>query len=549
MSFFKKFLLYFFIIIGALIAVVAVVLAVMYFAPGTQILNYKYLAYKAVETVEFTTESEIKITDFEAIEVNSKVTQVYCMPSEKTDVVYYTHKQGMSGFVRAETSSLYVSAKVVEKSYSEEVGGTTYKTLVLDVIEPEGVFITENNPIITVYLPENSSVLSINTEKGRIGFSTENNEATCAAGKFYANSSQGGDVQIKNPKGTTNYYLYTTTGEVAFENAEVVDASIKLTTDNGKLLFRNEKQTPTLTGNLEVYSFVENKGPTIDFGDINGSVKIASSYINFKAKQIGTKAAQTTLAVTVDKSDMDLGNVYARFTLASKNTKNQNNVKIKRLYYDATTEDHILDVGAGNVEIKDSIGNVGIDATTGNIKLSNAYDDIKVVTTTGNIEITYNDGAQLDGVDRIIAGKVVIDTETGDVVVNNLRGGLNVQVSSVKAEGKMEVNFLDIKEDTSIKAGSRNVSLGITYVASIQGGGTARLLLTNGTAAFGLSAGANSQIVSGDNDYVTEGKYNSQYRIGYAKSAEDNVYTQALYDAVYGKIVVETTGKVAVNAK
>lgn len=549
MNFFKKFLLYFFIIVGSVVAIVAVILAIMYFAPGTQILNYKYLNYNQVIQEEFTAESKIKPTDFVAVEVNTKLTQVYFMPSDKEGIVSYSHRQGLSGFVRAETSSLYVSANVVEKSYSEEVGGTTYKTLVLNVIEPEGVMISENNPMLTVYLPLELEVLSVNTEKGRVGFSTKNNEASCIAKKFYANSTQGGEIQIDYPKGATNYYLYTTTGDVTFNYAEVVDASIKLTTDTGKLSFVNSTQTPTLTGNLEVYSFVENKGPTIDFGNIKGNVKIAASYVNFKAQQIGAKEAQTSLAVTVDKSDMDLGSVYARFTLASKVTKNHNNVTIKRLYYTNTTDSHILDVGSGNVNITDSIGNVGIDATTGNVVLANAYDDIKVATTTGPISVTYNSGAQLDGVDRVIEGDLTIDTETGDVVVNNLRGALNVKVSSLKAEGKMDIHFLDMKKDTYIKAGGRNVSIGITYIAAIQGGGIGRLLLVNGYASFGLGAGTYSTIVSGDEDFIEEPKYNSEYRVGYAKSASDTVYTQGLYDGIYGKVVIETTGKTNVNAK
>lgn len=549
MNFFKKFLLYFCIIVGSVVAIVAIVLAVMYFAPGTQVLNYVYLNYNQNRQAEFTTETEIKITDFEAIEVNSKITPVYFKPCEKENTVSYLHKEGLSGFVRVETSKLYVSASVKEKSYSEEVAGKTYKTLILDVIEPEGVMVTENKPMLTVFIPANLKVLSANTEKGDIGFSTINNAATTVVEKFYANSSNGGNIQISNPKDTTNYYFYTTTGSVDFVAPEIVDASIKLTTDTGKMTFVNETKTPILKGNLEVYSFVENKGPTINFGCIYGNVKVISSYINLQTKQIGTKDAQSSLAITVDKSEMNLGKVYSRFTLASKKTKNQNKVVLDRLYYDKSTDDHILDVGSGDVTIGDVVGALGIDATSGNIAIKNAYNDVKVVTTTGAIYIGYNAEALLDGIIKDVDGNLTIDTETGDVVIDNLRGALNVKVSSVKSEGKMEVNILDIKKDSLISAGNRNVSIGIKYDVSIQGGGTGRLLLVNGSAEFGISAGSHSQIVSGDDDYIDQPKYNTQYRVGYAKSASDNVYTNTLYDGTYGKVVIDTTGKTTVNAR
>ncbi len=557
MNFFKKFLLYFFIIVGAVVAIVGIVLAVMYFAPGTQVLGYEFLNYNQTKLVEFTAETNIKPTDFEAIEVNSKATQVYFLPSDKADVVYYTHREGMSGFVRVATSSLYVSAEVVEKSYSEEADGQTYRTLVLNVVEPEGVLMSQNNPILTVYLPSTLNVLSANTEKGNIAFTTLNKtketEFTTLATKFYANSKNGGDIFIKNPTGTNNYYLYSTTGNVSFENPVTVDASVKFTTDTGKLTFSNPDPSSNskLTGDLEVYSYIDNKGPTIDFsGAVLGNVKVVADYVNLKISGgIGQKEAQTSFAITTDKSEINiLSTVYARMTLASKSTQNANNVTIDGLYYDATEDEHILDVGLGSVTLGTTIGAVGIDATTGNVKVSNAYDDVKIVTTMGDIFVAYNPDAEFDGAPRAVSGDLTIDTDEGNVEVKNLRGSLNVKVNSLKSEPKMDVHFLDIRKDSLISAKTRRVNITTTASEKIEAGYICRLLLTIGNADFGLSSGQRSEITSGDYDFIDGENYNAQYRLGYAKSQDDEVYTGGLFNGSYGKIVVNTSGKVYVSA-
>jgi len=547
MNFFKKFLLYLLIIVGSVVAIVATVLAIMYFAPGTKVLGYQYLNYNAEKSVEFNSTTAIKPTDFEAIEVNSNLTKVFFKPSNKADTVYYIHKEGLSGFVKVENSKLYVSAKVENKSFSEEVGGTKYKTLVLDVVEPQGVALSENSPIITVFIPSNLKVLSVNTEKGEIGFTTKNEEFTSNVEKFYANSTAGGNILIREPKSTKNYYLYTTKGNVTFENPEVVSANIKFTTDNGKLSLTNGDKAQ-LTGNLEVYSYLENKGPKLEFSKINGNVKITADYVDFSAKQVGLKENQSSLAITTNQSVINVNNIYARFTLASKIAKNKNEVTIGRLYYNKTADDHILDVGMGSITIADTVGAVGIDATSGNVTVNNAYDNVKIATTTGNIFVKFNPDAMLDGAEKEVAGSLVIDTNEGNVEIKNMRGELNVKTTSIKADLKMDVHYLDIKKNSMIVAKNRNVNITTTTSEKIQAGNTCRLLLVAGTADFGLSSGLRSQIVSGDKDFITTPEYNSQYRMGYAKSSSDGVYTNGLYDNYYGQIVVNTTGKITVSA-
>ena len=547
MSFFKKFLLYLLIIVGAVVAIIATVLAIMYFAPGTKVLGYQYSIYNAEKKVEFDSTTTIKPTDFEAIEVNSNLTKVFFKPSDKENTVYYIHREGLSGFVKVENSKLYVSAKVENKSFSEESGGTKYKTLVLDVIEPQGVALSENSPIITVFVPSNLKILSANTDKAEIGFVTKNGDFETNVEKFYANSTAGGNILIREPKYTKNYYLYSTTGSVTFENPEVVNANVKYTTDNGKLSFVNGDKAQ-LTGNLEVYSYLENKGPKLEFGKINGNVKITADYVDFSAKQVGLKENQSSLAITTNQSVINVNNIYARFTLASKNTKNRNEVTIGRLYYDKTADDHILDVGMGSIAISDTVGAVGIDATSGNVAINNAYDNVKIATTTGNIFVKFNPDAMLDGADRAVQGNLIIDTDEGNVEIKNNRGELNIKTTSVKADLKMDIHYLDIKKDSKIVAKNRNVNITTTTSEKVQAGNTCRLLLVAGTADFGLSSGLRSQIVSGDADFITTPEYNSQYRMGYAKSSTDGVYTGGLYDNYYGKIVVNTTGKTTVSA-
>ena len=277
------------------------------------------------------------------------------------------------------------------------------------------------------------------------------------------------------------------------------NANIKFTTDNGKLSLINGDKAQ-LTGNLEVYSYLENKGPKLEFGKINGNVKITADYVDFSAKQVGLKENQSSLAITTNQSVINVNNIYARFTLASKIAKNKNEVTIGRLYYNKTADDHILDVGMGSITIADTVGAVGIDATSGNVTVNNAYDNVKIATTTGNIFVKFNPDAMLDGAEKEVAGSLVIDTNEGNVEIKNMRGELNVKTTSIKADLKMDVHYLDIKKNSMIVAKNRNVNITTTTSEKIQAGNTCRLLLVAGTADFGLSSGLRSQIVSGDKE-------------------------------------------------
>ena len=112
----------------------------------------------------------------------------------------------------------------------------------------------------------------------------------------------------------------------------------------------------------------------------------------------------------------------------------------------------------------------------------------------------------------------------------------------------MDIHYLDIKKNSKIIAQNRNVNITTTTSEKIQAGNTCRLLLVFGKADFGLSSGLRSQMLLGDYDFIEDSTYNSQYRMGYAKSQDDSVYTGGLYDNIYGQIVVKTTGKITVSA-
>ena len=546
MKFFKSFLLYFAIIIGSIVAIALVLLAVMYFAPGTEILGYEYINYHGTQVVEYNTnpDSPVQIQGIEAVEVNTALTGVYFTPSTDEAKIVLSFAHGMSGFVKATTSNLEIKPQIIEKTFSEEAGGATYKTLVIDIIEPQGVVAT-NNPVLTVFIPANLSVLSANTAKGPIGYNAKNGETVANVGKIYANASDGGNILIRNPINTTNYYFYSSNGEVAFENPQTISADIKFTTDTGT--FNMTGENALLQGDMQVWSYVEGKGPTINFGAIDGDFSVVASQVQINGKRIGNRSAQGIFAITTDKSTINVGEVYARLSMASKANNTNNNVTVTNLFYDASTDKHIFDTGSGHITIENLVGDAGFDTTSGNVTINNAYNDIDIATDSGYVKVCYNPHSKYYEEAMVVDGDLVIDTKDGGVEIYNMRGRLDAKATSIKAKSLFKVHFIDVKKDSVISAGSRDVQLLVSYETSVAGGGIFRLLLRNGNPTVGLVSGLYSVINEADNDYVTEGEYSSQYRIGYSKDVSDAIYNEAKYEDVYGKVVVETTGKVSLN--
>ena len=341
---------------------------------------------------------------------------------------------------------------------------------------------------------------------------------------------------------TTQYgVLWLHGGNVNFESGTLESVTIS------KGTFNMTGENALLQGDMQVWSYVEGKGPTINFGAIDGDFSVVASQVQINGKRIGNRSAQGIFAITTDKSTINVGEVYARLSMASKANNTNNNVTVTNLFYDASTDKHIFDTGSGHITIENLVGDAGFDTTSGNVTINNAYNDIDIATDSGYVKVCYNPHSKYYEEAMVVDGDLVIDTKDGGVEIYNMRGRLDAKATSIKSKSLFKVHFIDVKKDSVISAGSRDVQLLVSYETSVAGGGIFRLLLRNGNPTVGLVSGLYSVINEADNDYVTEGEYSSQYRIGYSKDVSDAIYNEAKYEDVYGKVVVETTGKVSLN--
>ena len=244
----KKFFIYLGLIIAVLVAVVLIIFAVMYFAPGTSILGYEYVLYNKRDTRTFTTSSYPSISSVQAVQVVTESTNIYIMPNKVDGELKIVHNQGLSGYAKSINSKLEVKTKVENKSFEESL--TSYRTFVIEIEEPNG-WIAKSNAAIYVYIPTNLTTNTIYAKStgGDIEYisektyENENDEEftkTLKCTNLYMKTSDYGHLEIDNEQTISNYYLQTKYGKVQFSNVTNLSANtVKFETYTGNFNLTN----------------------------------------------------------------------------------------------------------------------------------------------------------------------------------------------------------------------------------------------------------------------------------------------------------------------
>ncbi len=547
-----KVLIYIGVVLAAILLIVIICIAVMFFVPGTSVLGYQFVKYSSSTDHIFKTDTPLSITDIYAVEVNCDVAQIYIYPNENSGEIKITHKQAVSGFTKSINAELGVNAEVMNRSFENE--NDSYKTLVFNVNEPSGTMLS-NNSIIAVYIPSDINIRTIyarsnggnvfyNSKGNRTSSSSQPTVEPISCNNLYLKTSGVGSVTINNTEDIENYYISTKIGSLVFSEVSTITANtIKFETEAGALSYINKDGTATL--NLFNELFIKSNkqtglGPQIRVNNLLGNLKVETFNGSYNINKIGSSGNNKMVAITTLNSRIKLNEVYGQVSILSDGDNVSNNIDINNL--SGGTSVNNLDAGSGNIYINTLSGDTALNTSSGQIKVDNANpnSNIWAHSTSGNIIIRYSESDT-----SFNNKKTTVLTNTGNIDLGFVSNAIDVTILSDYST-TLNLTFSAIAaKDNFINA--RNCNINITLVGT-EDALQHRIASTNKVVIpQDASGAAGSEIEESDEDYFINKSaytaYSYNYRIGYAKSG----VTTRPYDS-WGKLLITTTGQTTVRA-
>lgn len=431
MKVFKSIMLYLLILLGLVTAALLVCCVIMICSPNTSIFGYKYVSYKDV------LEDEVSISSGEysginAVSITSNRMDIKIIPNTKNQNVRIVYSQGMSGFVKKDAVDLQVNiskndAKEFE-SGDVSTSGATYKTLCIDVSEPEGVIFL-SDCYIKVYLPAGKtySVINAYSKNGGIDYTSNTENKTIGVTNLYLKSTSRDvskkSINIYKPN-ATRYYVRTGVGYCYFINDEAdISGNIIFETSGGKLLAKNG----ALKGHLTVRSSADVNGATLDITKLYGSLTFVAKSGNISIGTIekGTNGSSPSVDIQSKYCNIKIDTLKGTITTQGYEGSDVDNidVTINNLYYINGLEGIDIDSSKGNIVINRLSGDANLESSTGNITVKEANcTTLYVNTYNGYINVDFvNSELKLTNFDVHVAKR-------SNMNLNNLRGNVNITV-------------------------------------------------------------------------------------------------------------------------
>lgn len=543
-----KVFIYLGVILGCILFIAIICIAVMFIVPGTSILGYQRIKYKDNTEYKFTAESELSISDIDAIDIITEISDIYIVPNATDGEIKIVHRQDISGFAKSLNADLKVKktkqVKTLEGENSEK------NTLVFSVDEPSGLILS-NSSYVYVFVPQNANLTSISarSSSGDITYSSKssqkNNTAIITCNNLHLRTEGSGEVTIKNEEEIENYYLATGSGSVVFNDVSTINASsINYQTNSGAFNFYNNKKDATL--NLTKGLFVKSTrksgaGPTIAINNLNGNLYVDTFNGVYQFTRIGSDGNFKTVAITTNNSKITMDTVFAQVSILSDSDNPSNNITINNLTSNGATNN--FEAGEGSVYIKLLSGSSAFNASSGSIRVDNAIPTYNVFahSTSGSIDITYSETEDSDN-----AHKTTILTNSGNVNVRNISNELNLHVLS-NSSSALNLSFCAVAScDNIINAKNRNPNITLVGTSDALQHRIASTTQVNlPQTAVGV---AGSQINDDEKDSLARTDYYKDnfsyfYRIGYAMG---NVATHPYNN--WGKILITSTGNATVTS-
>ena len=545
----KRFFAYLFVILAIFIAIVLICFAILFFSPGTEILGYEYvrLTNSIDETVLST---DLSVQNAHSLKLVTNNGNINVRPNVQSEDLRLLYSQNVSGITRSTTSDYSMNIDYSNELYAENSG--SYKSLVIEIVEPSG-FTINSNSTITVLLPANFNfdIVYLSSDTGNVtydGFASEEGEsAYSSVSDLYISTKEHGSITINNttnlPNDATqisNYNFNTVNGTVSFSYPSLLAAdSVTFNTNSGRFNYTNENSDASmnLTNGLKINA---SGNPSIYINSLQSRLEIQSQGGTFNFSQIGSDVLQSEVILNLNNSTFNARYVYGFVSLMSQDDEVSNNVNITELTNE-TSSSNMFQVGTGSVKIETLKGETSFSSTSGSISASNidVTSSIYAYSDTGQIDIMYN-SSRFSMEDTLLT----VFTREGGVNLTNVSARIDLEVLGDNANNEINITFTAISRqedyifENTINARNKNVNITLSGTSD----DLIFRLFCSKDAEF--SAVPVSRVQGGDLDYELDSDsysgYSSQYRVGY-----DRPTTSAEYEG-RGKLCINTTGNIRV---
>ena len=537
----KNFFKYLLILFLLLIILAIAFFAILYFFPGTCILGYQYVQYEETVGKEFS-QTDLASEYVDSIKILGNTAKVVVEPNVTSDKIVLSYKQNVMGFSNENNSNISLNTNYSTAQYEDHTG--EYKSLVISITEPSGLLVSSSS-ILSIYLPQTYNVPLLYCKSSKdIVYTSKVAKTVDGATTNYSTSVNDvifeaqnyGDISLGCESGT-KFYLSTERGDVLLSGTSFSANKIKFDTKKGQLKFSsNENSTLTLVDKLEIFSY-GGDGAKINLNTLNGNLTINSTSGNYKIGTIGSSESPKSVILNCTNSTFNFGTVYGYVSLQNGGDERKNSFTATTIN-NTTTTANTFEVGKGNVNISKLVGKSSLSSTSGSlyVKEIDKNSSVCAISDTGNIDLTYESSK-----DSIISTKVDVFSKTGNILLKNISGLLNVDILSTSKESKLTIVFTAVCEgDNVISARDRDVSITLKgYSDKFQ----FRYLLTTKPIFQKIIEemdSAPSRVSSGDeyllDDEGYKDKYTYQYRYGYKEGT-----AIATVDS-YGKLLISTSG-------
>lgn len=528
----KKFFIYLSVFLLSIVAVIGGCFAIMFFAPGTEILGYKYIALAEKQSLTLTSSDLYAV---EAIKITSDISRISIYPSQTDDLVV-SYNQNISGYVKSVNSSSNISSKKQNQLFSTYHGSSEeISTMTINISEPKG-WLSYGESNIKVFIPQSAysviyascgksdvSLVSTQTYTTTSSDTEEDAEVTrnISCKHLFLQAGSTGNVSVTPNDTIKTFNLQTEYGGATIAGQKTLTAEqVVFSTISGTFDFYNNGQG---TLNLSRGLFLSSSGsPTLKFCNINADVTINSNAGDIDLGNVGQDGAPCNVKVYSSGANLNISSLYG--VILSEGAGGQaNNISIN--YLQNTSSDiATIHSGAGNITINTLKSNASLTSTSGNITIYEVSigSSIYAYSTSGNISINYVSSSSFH------AGTLLqAFTKTGGIKLHNISCKLELAVLDNNSASNCELTFTAIcnSNDGSlltnkIDAASRDVK--ITFIGS--GDGLASRMLTTKKAFFDSSISSLCSMVDAtsfpaDRDSLlgqTQYKnYSNQYRVFY----------------------------------
>ncbi len=552
----KKIFIYFLFLLAVPIVLACVFFAVLYFAPGSIILGYKYVNFEEVVVQSFK-QSDLSVKLVNSIRLIGNKAKIVVVPNTESEDVVVVYQQKVSGFTRENSIDANINfdySVVYYEDHTEEYPSGC-KGLLCTVIEPTGLFVSSGS---TVYLklPESynlpilycssSQDISYTAKTIKKVEDVETTYKTNIGGVYFA--TQGSAKITFNCDSGSKLNFKTENGNVEFASNTFSGEKIKFDTKTGQFKFATSGNTSlTLTDKLEILSY-DDKGAKLNLDVLDGNLTVNSTSGEYKINTIGSSEAQKSVILNSTNSKFEFGTVNGFVSLQNNGDERANSFKAITIN-NTTSQSNSFEVGKGYVNIEELIGNSRLISSSGKLYIAKIEKNSSVYafSDTGTIDLTYESSNV-----PIKETAVNVFSKTGNVNLYNISGLLDVEILSSSKDSTLNIVFTAICNDNSgikdniIDAKDRDVEVTLKGFSDYF---KFRFLTTvepTFSDIFKDSQYPPTRITSGSEYLLGQEVYKGysyQYRCNYGDGVSQTVYN------TYAKLLISTTNSIKMFSK